>query len=189
MGDNALLVHFLGDVLVELVPGDFPLAETGYIVYYLLDIFLSQVVLELVRYPPQVLYFQHFLLPGVHQSKHSSASGLIEGIADLISDQMEEGLEVHPLASQVLIDCAEGIEDELELSVEAQCAGCVEDVGNIAVSPVVAVEVEHLEEVLAVLLCEDRVLCHDFAGEDCLAVLLSELLPTLHHLNGYNLYN
>lgn len=188
MGKIALLVHLLSDVFVELVPGDFSLAESSHIVHHFLDIILSKVVLQLVRNPPQVLHLQHFLLLGVHQSKHSLASGLIERIADLISDQMEEGLEVHPLASQVLIDCAEGIEDELELSVEAQSASCVEDVGDITVSPVVAVEVEHLEEVLTVLLCEDRVLRHDLAGEDCLAVLLGELLPTLHHLNGYNLY-
>lgn len=55
-------------------------------------------------------------------------------------------------------------------------------------SSVIAVEVEHLEEVLTVLLCEDWVLRHDFASEDCLMVLLGVLLPTMHHLNGYNIY-
>lgn len=49
-------------------------------------------------------------------------------------------------------------------------------------SAVVAVKVEHFEEVLTVLLGEDRVLSHYVAGEDCLAVFLSELLPALHHL-------
>ena len=47
---------------------------------------------------------------------------------------------------------------------------------------VVAVEVEHLKEVLAVLLGEDWVFGDHVAGEDRLAVLLGQFLPAVHHL-------
>ena len=99
---------------------------------------------------------------------------------------MQERLKIHPLASQVLIDCAESVEDEFELAVEAESAGSVEDVGYIAVSAIVAVEVEHLEEVLAVFFGKDWILGDDLPGEDSLAVLFCQFLATVHHLNGYN---
>ena len=51
---------------------------------------------------------------------------------------------------------------------------------------VVAVEVEHLEEILAVLLGEDWIFGDDVSGEDCLAILFGQFLAAVHHLNGYN---
>lgn len=145
-----LLVDLFGNVLVELVPADFPFAEARHVVDYLLDLLLAQTVFQLFRNPLQVFQLQHFALLGVHKCEHGASAGFAEGTTDLLSDQLQEGLEVDPLASQILVDCAEGVEDELELAVEPQRARSVEDIGDIAMPAVVAVEVEHLEEVLAV---------------------------------------
>lgn len=181
-----LFINLLGDVLIELLPSNLPLAESRHVVYHFSDVVFSQAVLQLLRNPLQIFELQHFLLLRVDQGKHGSSAVLTKRTADLFGDELEEGLEVDPLSGEVLIEGAEGVEDEFELAVEAEGAGSVEDVGHIAVPAVVAVEIEHLEEILAVLLGEDGIFGDDVSREDCLAVLFGQLLPAVHHLNGYN---
>ena len=124
----SLLINFLGDVLIELLPSNLPLAEASHVVDHFSDVIFSQVVLQLLGNSLQIFKIQHFLLLRVHQRKHGSSAVLTKRTADLLGDEMEEGLKVDPLSGEVFVDGAECVEDEFELAVEAEGAGGVEDV-------------------------------------------------------------
>lgn len=182
---QSLLVDFLGDVLVELLPTDLPLPESRHVVDHFLDLLVVQVVLQLLRNAPQVAELERLLLVGVYQHEHRPPPRLVEGISHLLCDEFEEGLEVYPLPGEIFGDGIESVVDNLVFLVEAESPGGVEDVGDVALPAVVAVEVEHLEEVLAVLAGEHRVLGDDLPREDSLPVLLSHVLFAVQHPNEY----
>ena len=49
---------------------------------------------------------------------------------------------------------------------------------------IIAVEIKHLEEVLAMFFGEDRVFSDDISGEDCFFVLLGIFLSTVKHIQN-----
>ena len=65
--------------------------------------------------------------------------------------------------------------------IETEGAGCVEDIRDVALSVVIAVEVKHLEELFTVLFSEDWVFVDYVPSEYELFVFLGVFFATVEH--------
>lgn len=149
-----------------------------------MELLCTHVVFQLLRNPLQVIHFQLLLLLRVHQLEHGPATILREGISHFVGDQGEEGFEVDPLACQILSYSGDGIIDYFVLAVKPEGAGSIENIRDIALSMIIAVEIEHFEEFFAMFFGEDRVFGNHISGKDNILVLFCVFFPTMEHLQN-----
>lgn len=150
-----------------------------------MDFFISQVEFHHFRYFFKVFESQGLFFLEVNQIEHGPSTLFTEGVAEFISEFFEEELKIDPFAIEFFGDLLEGFVNEFVFFVEAESFGGVEDVSDIALPSIVAVKVEHVEEVFAMLSGKDGVFGDDFFGKDDFSFLFGELLSIDDHGYGW----
>lgn len=166
-----------------MLPTYLLLSESCNVVHNLLNFLISQVKLHKFRNLFEVFEGQCLFFLEVNQVEHGPSALSAEGIAEFVGEFFEEELKIDPLSIELLGDLLEAFVNEFVFFVEAESFCGIEDVGDVALPSVVAVKIEHIEEVFAVFSGKDGVFGDDFFGEDSPSFLFGELLSIDDH--GY----
>jgi hypothetical protein len=164
-----------------MFPADLLFAKACDVVDDFLNFFIAEVEFHHFGYFFEVFEGEGLFFFKVDQIEHGPSSFSAERVAEFVGEFFEEQFEVDPLAIELLGDFLEAFVNKFVFFIKAEGLGSVEDVSNIAFPSVVTVQVEHVEEVFAMLSGEDGVFCDDLFRKDLFSFLLGQLLAVDNH--------